>query len=166
MSFLLKANSLALLTEQDSLTELMKSLMGSAPKLDCLFEGRAKVSRDERQLLDIPARQMAHVREITMGTSKNLWLFARTVIPKETLAREAHRLSRMRKVPLGKVLFGQLKAQRIQMRLDLVFAEEVNLQHFDISSDFPLWQRRSIFQLNTGRLLISEIFLPNCPVYE
>lgn len=162
----MKANSLALLTEQDSLTELMKSLMGAAPTLDCLSEGRAKVSSDERQLLDIPARQVAHVREITMGTPHNQWLFARTVIPKRTLAREANRLSRMRKVPLGKVLFGQLKAQRTQMRLDLVFAEEVNLQQFNIAPDFPLWQRRSIFQLNTGKLLISEIFLPNCPVYE
>ncbi len=162
----MKANSLALLTEQDSLTELMKSLIGSPPTLDCLFEGRAKVSRDERLLLGIPPRQLAHVREITMGTPQCQWLFARTVIPKGTLAREANRLSRMRTMPLGKVLFGQLKAQRTQMRLDLVFAEEVNLQNFDIAPDFPLWQRRSIFQLNTGRLLISEVFLPECPVYE
>lgn len=165
MSFLLKANSLALLTEQGSLTLLMKSLMGAAPVLDCLFEGRAQVTRDERQLLSIPARQVAHVREIIMGTLQHRWLFARTVIPRATLVREVMRLSRMRNVPLGKVLFGQLNAKRVQMRLDLVFAEEVNLQHFNIATDFPLWQRRSIFQLNTGRLLISEIFLPDCPVY-
>ncbi len=161
----LKANCLALLTEQDSLTELMKSIIGKAPTLDCLFEGRATVTRDERELLSIPPRRVAHVREITMGTEQHPWLFARTVIPTETLAQQANRLSRMGKVPLGKVLFGQLNAVRTQMRLDLVFADEVGLQHLEIATDFPLWQRRSIFQLKTGRLLISEIFLPECPVY-
>jgi chorismate lyase len=162
----LKSKCLALLTEQDSLTEHISKLIGGAPALDCLFEGQAAVTKNEQQLLAIPARRFAHIREITMGTRKHPWLFARTVIPNKTLVREASRLSRMRNIPLGKVLFGQLKAKRVQMRLDLVFSDEVNLEHFDIANDFPLWQRRSIFLLNTGPLLISEIFLPHSPVYE
>jgi len=166
MSTQLKAKSLALLTEQGSLTELMKELMGASPVLKCMTEGRGRVNREEQQLLAIPPRQMAHVREITMGTAQNDWLFARTIIPTKTLKNGAKRLSQMKGVPLGKVLFGQMKAQRTQMRLDLVFVDEVGLEDLGIAIDFPLWQRRSVFQLNTGPLLITEIFLPDCPVYE
>lgn len=161
----MKAKSLALLTEQGSLTELMKQLMGAYPLLNCLSEGMARTTRDERQLLDISSRNLAHVREITMGTSETDWLFARTVIPKSTLKQQSKRLSKMRGLPLGKVLFGSLNAKRVQLRLDIVFVDEVGLEEFDIPLDFPLWQRRSIFEVKTGPILITEIFLPGCPIY-
>ena len=166
MSHHLKANSLALLTEQASLTERLKTIIGAPPVLTCRIEGRARVNREEQQILAIRPRKLAHVREITMGTQSANWLFARTVIPTGTLRHQASRLSKMRDMPLGKILFGQLRAKRTQMRLDIVFANEVGLEEFGIAADFPLWQRRSIFELKTGQLLITEIFLPDCPVYE
>lgn len=109
---------------------------------------------------------MAHVREITMGLEDKAWLFARTVIPVATLRGSTKRIAKMKAVPLGKILFGTLNAKRTQMRLDIVFADEVGLESFAIDRDFPLWQRRSVFQLRTGPMLITEIFLPDCPIYD
>jgi chorismate--pyruvate lyase len=162
----LNADSLALLTERSSLTDLMTRLMGRPPVLNCLAEGKAQAGFVDNHILGIPPRNYAHIREITMGTTSADWLFARTVIPVTTLTGNAKRLVRMNRNPLGKILFGPLNAVRTQMRLDIVFADEVNLLDFEIPTDFPLWQRRSLFELKTGPLLITEIFLPDCPVYE
>ena len=162
----LKANSLALLTEQGSLTDLMKRLMGQTPVLNCLTQGKGRTNSFESQILGIQPRIFAHIREITMGMTDENWLFARTVIPMKTLKGPAKRLARMNTTPLGRVLFGRINAKRKRMWLDLVLAAEVGLSGFDIPEDFPLWQRRSIFEIATGPLLISEIFLPDCPIYE
>jgi len=162
----LKASPLALLTEQGSLTDLMQQLMLQPPVLNCLFQGRDTVAYDEARLLGIKPRILGHIREITMGTKSKDWLFARTVIPMSTLRGPAKRLAKMNGTPLGKVLFGAMNAERTQMTLNKVFAEEVGLLDFNIPEDFLLWQRRSVFQLSTGPLMISEIFLPDCPVYE
>lgn len=162
----MKASSLALLTEQGSLTDLMQQLMQCPPVLNCLLQGKGLVARDEAQLLGMKPRILGHIREITMGSEDSDWLFARTVIPMNTLKGSAKRLARMNNTPLGRVLFGQIKARRAQMTLDIVYAEEVGLLDFNIPENFPLWQRRSVFELSSGPLLISEIFLPDCPVYE
>ena len=140
--------------------------MGKAPVLNCLSQGRAPIDRYESYVLGISSRIFAHVREITMGTEEHNWLFARTVIPTATLSGKAARLKRMGTTPLGKVLFGPLKAERVDMKLDLVLADEVGLEHWGIAENFPLWQRTSIFELENGPLLISEILLPDCPVYD
>lgn len=140
--------------------------MGQPPLLNCLVQGRGPVNRYEGYVLNTDSRVFAHIREITMGTEKKDWLFARTVIPIRTLRGKATRLKKMGSTPLGKILFGSLKAERVQMKLDIVFASEVGLEQWDILSDFPLWQRSSLFELETGPLLITEILLPDCPIYE
>jgi len=144
----------------------MTELMGYAPQLNCLSQGRASVDPLERALLNIPDRQLAHVREITMGDKDHLWLFARTVIPMTTLVGNAKRLAHINRMPLGKLLFGQFRAIRENLELDTVHAEQVGLEDFNIPSHFPLWQRRSLFTISTGPILIQEIFLPACPLYE
>ncbi len=165
-SIRLKGNCLALLTERGSLTDLMTYLMGRAPFLNCLTQGKAFATPIERQMLNIQPRAYAHIREITMGTKEHNWLFARTAIPLQTLRGAAKRLARMDKTPLGKILFGRSQAIRTSMQLELISSDTLNVAELKIPSDFLLWQRRSIFELNTGPLVISEVFLPDCPLYE
>ena len=146
--------------------------MGHPPELECLMQGKGYVTQSESRALGIKPRHLGHVREITMGTKNEHWLFARTVIPMNTLKGNAKRLARMNGTPLGRVLFGQINAKRVQMSLDIVFVEDLilsenmDLSGFNVPEDFPLWQRRSIFELESGPLLIIETFLPDCPVYD
>ncbi len=162
----LKTKYLALLTEQASLTDLMTELMGHAPQLTCLWQGRGVASPEERAVLDIPDRKLAHIREITMGNGEELWLFARTVIPMTTLVGDAKRLAKINTMPLGKLLFGRFRACREQLELDTLYPDQAGLEEFDIPRDFPLWQRRSLFNIQTGPIFIQEIFLPACPLYD
>ncbi len=101
-----------------------------------------------------------------MGTEDVPWLFARTVIPMATLRGATKRLARMDKTPLGKILFGRTHALRKNMRLDLITADQQSMIRFGIPEGFPLWRRCSTFELATGPLIISEIFLPGCPIYQ
>ncbi len=143
----------------------MTRLIGQVPRLSCLSEGKDYPSPLERQMLNIEPRAYAHIREITMGTSDKQWLFARTVIPLATLRGNAKRLARMDKTPLGKILFGRTYATRKNMQLDLMTPDQPSQVKFGIPQDFPLWRRRSIFELASGPMIISEIFLPDCPIY-
>jgi chorismate--pyruvate lyase len=162
----LNPNYLDILTEQGSLTDLFTLLMGNTPKLTCLSQGRGPIDRIESHILGLRPRIFAHIREITMGTENANWLFARTVIPMETLTGTAKRLKHINNTPLGKVLFGSLNADRSQMHVELTTAEEVGLELPNVDKDFPLWQRQSIFELDYGPLLISEVLLPDCPIYD
>ncbi len=143
----------------------MTRLMGRAPTLSCLQQGKDYPTPQERQMLDIQPRSYAHIREITMGTENSRWLFARTVIPLTTLKGAAKRLTRMDKKPLGKILFGRNQALRKNMRLDLITVDPQSMILFAVPEGFPLWRRCSTFELATGPLIISEIFLPDCPIY-
>jgi len=172
MSVHLKAEPLALLTEKGSLTELIGSLIGQPPVLKCLFQEKHQANPAENQLLGLSLGQLAHIREISMGSDTQDWMFARTVIPLNTLRGGAERLSQLGKIPIGQILFGELKAKRIDMNLtqifaqDIVMAEKNGIAQFDIPDNFLLWHRCSVFEIATGRLLINEIFLPDCPVYD
>lgn len=144
----------------------MTRLIGRAPVLRCLVQGKGYPSPQERCLLNIQPRAYAHIREITMGTEDNPWLFARTVIPMSTLKGNSKRLIRMDKTPLGKILFGRTHAKRKNMRLDLITADQQSMVRFGIPKEFPLWRRCSTFELSTGPLIINEVFLPDCPIYS
>jgi len=140
--------------------------MGHAPYLTCLRQESAPISPHERAILDIPDSQIVHVREITMGEKNNLWLFARTIIPITTLVGKAKRLANIDSTPLGKLLFGSLGAIRENLDLSTIYAKEADLYNYNIPTNFPLWQRRSKFNIQTGPIFIQEIFLPGCPLYD
>jgi len=172
MSIYLKAEPLALLTEEGSLTELIGCLMGQTPVLKCLFQEKHCATPFENRLLKLSSTELAHIREISMGSDTQDWMFARTVIPLGTLRSEAKQLSKLGSVPIGQVLFGQLKAKRVDMKLTQIFAQNIamadkkGIEQFDIPDNFALWHRCSVFEIVTGPLLINEIFLPDCPVYD
>lgn len=162
----MKGNCLDLLTERGSLTDLMTRQMGQVPVLNCLLQGKGFAQPLERKMLSIKPRVYSHIREITMGCDHRNWLFARTVIPLDTLRGNAKRLTRIDKTPLGKILFGRRHAIRRSMQLDLINPELESMLKFDIPEDLMLWRRQSIFELKSGPLMISEIFLPDCPIYS
>lgn len=156
----------ALLCDRGSLTGRFKQVMGATPRLTKLSQGRQFVSREERNVLDIPPRQMALVREIKMGKGEQNWMFARTVVPLQTLNGAARRISMLNEAPIGKILFGRHGALRTSMDVTLSDHLPESLFELDIEVSQPLWQRRSIFEFDSGPLMVSEVFLPDCPIYD
>ena len=139
--------------------------MGATPRLTKLTQGMQFVSPEERNILDIQPRQMALVREIKMGKGNQNWLFARTVVPKQTLTGTARRIAMLNETPIGKILFGRNGAKRKSMYVQLSHSFPQTILNMGIDTSQPLWQRRSIFEFASGPLMVSEIFLPDCPIY-
>ncbi|TQV73818.1 chorismate lyase [Aliikangiella marina] len=157
---------LALLCDRGSLTGRFKQVMGATPRLTKLSQGMQFVSPLERRVLGIRPRQMALVREIKMGKGEQNWLFARTVVPLRTLTGVARRISMLNDTPIGKILFGRHGAARSSMHVELTLDYPRSVAQFDLPTDQLLWQRRSIFEFDSGPLMVREVFLPDCPIYE
>lgn len=155
-----------MLADTGSLTDRFKQMMQVTPHLTLLNQGREMVSWRERQILSIKPRQMALVREIKMGYQQKNWLFARTIIPAQTLIGSARRLIHLKTKPMGKVLFGRHGAKRTQMEIFRTSQLPEKLSFLDIESEVSLWQRNSIFEFSSGPIMITEVFLPDCPFYN
>ncbi len=161
---------MALLSDRGSLTERFRQVMGVTPHLTRLGQGHQFVCWRERRLLGIDQRQMALVREIKMGNGEQNWLFARTVVPIATLRGSAKRIANLNDAPIGKILFGRNGARRKEMKVFLTnqLPKTVVQQGIVSSSQITqrmLWQRESIFEFPSGPLMVSELFLPDCPIY-
>ncbi|MET1255235.1 chorismate--pyruvate lyase family protein [Aliikangiella maris] len=155
----------ALLCDRGSLTERFKQLMGVTPRLTRLSQRMEFVDYSERKQLNIQPRELALVREIKMGKGKQQWLYARTVVPIRTLSGPARRIVMLNNTPIGKILFGRNGAVRKNMDLELTNQIPNAVFEMGISVNHKLWRRSSIFEFSSGPLMVSEIFLPDCPVY-
>lgn len=157
---------IALICDRGSLTGRFKQIMGENPNLTKLTQGMKFVSPDERLMLNIPNRQKALVREIKMGKRNKNWLFARTVVPLSTLRGKAKRISMLNDTPIGKILFGRNGAKRKSMQVFYSSYLPFCMTSIDCEYFHPLWQRRSIFEFPSGPLMVNEVFLPDCPIYD
>ncbi|WP_168204268.1 chorismate--pyruvate lyase family protein [Aliikangiella coralliicola] len=155
-----------LLSDRGSLTDRFKQVMGVTPRLTRLNQGRQLASWKERQMLDIRPREWALVREIKMGKGEQNWLFARTIVPMQTLAGPARRIAFLNHAPIGKILFGRNGAARTSLEVQLTTQIPQTVAEMGIVTHFPLWQRCSIFRFSSGPLMVTELFLPDCPIYS
>jgi chorismate lyase len=124
---------------------------------------------DERRLLGIDQHQVALVREVHLLCGEQPWVFARTVIPRETLTGRHKRLARLGTRPLGALLFSDKRLQRGQVEIARAVPGRVPFgEAFGLlgTCQGELWARRSMFSLGERPLLVSELFLPviaRCP---
>ena len=140
-------------------------MMGVAPNLVRLNQSRQFISWEERRQLAIKAREMALVREIKMGNGRQDWLFARTIVPNNTLRGVARRIAFLNDTPIGNILFGRNGAIRKSMNIRLITELPSTVIDLGILPNHPLWQRISIFEFQSGPLMVTELFLPGCPIY-
>ncbi len=155
----------ALLAHRGSLTQRFKEVMGVTPRLTRLKQKREFLPVEEREFLPVCAREYALVREIKMSKGTADWMFARTVIPNSTLSGPAKRIGNLKDQPIGKILFGRNGAQRMSLQLELTSQFPEGLLNLGVKPEHPLWKRQSIFQFDSGPILVTELFLPDCPIY-
>lgn len=129
------------------LTERIRAAAGDDFCMQVLHEGRM---------------QAEHVREITMGTADNLWLFAHTRIPERTLQAHAW-LTNLGRNTLGEALAARSDLQRAAPRYALLGTQswvvERALREARLSAR-NLWVRHSAFHLGDDPFDLYEIFLP------
>ena len=144
------------LKTKDSLTQRLQTAFADF-RVANVSQHWAHPLPDEACLLGLRPDQTALVREVWLQSGEKPLVFARSVLPRNSLRGAWRDLGRLGSRPLGAVLF----ADRRVARTPLMFYKLP--RHHPISrrvGQAGLWARRSVF-LQAGRaILVTEIFLP------
>lgn len=123
-----------------------------------------KPLQHEVPLLKLRAQQAALIRDVKLMGDGQAVVFAHSVLPRKSLRGAWHGLSRLGNRPLGAELFGNAKVRRKPLTYKKLTRQHALYQlvvsHLQPQPNY-LWARRSIFQLNCAKILVTEVFLPN-----
>jgi chorismate--pyruvate lyase len=149
------------LAETGLLTERLRACCGGQAGLRLVSLAEAPIAADDAGVLK-SAGSVALVREVELTCDGRPWVFAQTLIPKATLARQRW-LSSLGTAALGERLAavpgierGPLEFARLEAG-DRLYDRALRDRR-DPPAD--LWARRSWFAIDGDRILVQEVFLP------
>jgi len=120
-------------------------------------------NEDELDILNIAKDDAVLIREVELNCAKDVWVYARTVIPESSLVGRAASLANLNDKPLGAVLFSNPTTQR-QVTQYACLVEGSGLYASAVLSldnkPDQLWARRTLFIYESQPLLVHEVFLP------
>ncbi|WP_084404903.1 MULTISPECIES: chorismate--pyruvate lyase family protein [Aliagarivorans] len=129
-------------------------------QVEILNQDYAEISADEQQALGVDGPYW--VREVLLKGNQQPWVYARSIVPQTSLDGEAAQILELNSQPLGELLFSHPDSERQELELALLpphsLPDSLQVQQ-------RVWARRSRFLLASCPLLVSEVFLPDCPVF-
>lgn len=152
------------LTGTESLTHALRLACPNQFSVRVLQESWQKPTKSERDILGLSANTLAFVRQVYLFCGSQPWVYARTVIPKETLHGELQKLTHLGSQPLGEILFDNSLIQRSRVEFTRIQPKhriyQAALQLSPITTQ-EVWGRRSLFHIAKKTLIVNEFFLPN-----
>ena len=122
----------------------------------------AKALTDEPVLLGLKIYQHALIRDVVLMGNNQPVVLAHSVLPYASLRGAWRGLGKLGNKPLGAALFANSKVKRTPLEFKkLPRHHPISLWVAGQVANAPkvLWARRSVFQLNCARILVTEIFL-------
>lgn len=145
------------LLETGSLTRRLERDCGETLGVRVLSQAWQRPRGDEVRALALPEGRWGLVRCVRLSCGAAPWVYARTVIPPETLRGRLRRLAHLGERPLGAALFAEPDMSRGP--LEVARLEPGMTLHADAGGgDGMRWARRSIFRLAGAPLLVCEVF--------
>ncbi|WP_159440511.1 chorismate lyase [Vibrio ruber] len=142
------------LQEQGSLSQLMRNYC-QALSVEVLrhdWQATTWLAAQEQSLLGSPHRVL--VRQVLLSGDETPWVIGHTLIPQLDHSDLSNRLFQLGSSSLGDFVFQSDDVQR-----DVLQVAKVNTE------DGVLWARRSRLQMAYQPMLVTELFLPDAPVY-
>lgn len=138
------------LLDSGSLTQNLKDLAPNRFSLQLIERRFGSPNVSECNALSMANRQQAYIREVALCVDEQPKIFARSIIPRQTLTGNERQLLTLNRKPLGEFLFSHKNMRRgpIQIKRGRLNGETV-------------WARRSVFYVNEKPLLVCEYFLPS-----
>lgn len=121
------------------------------------------ITTEEQLALQTTPRSLPFIREVELICNGQPWVYARTVIPRTTESGPGRYLTRLGNKPLGVALFNDPNISRGAIEVKRVASHQLHTSQTYQASD--IWGRHSCFFLCNSPLLVSEYFLPDCPIY-
>lgn len=151
----------AWLREPGLLTDRLRACCEGHTGLAIVAQAEAPLAAEDAALLKASG-SAAFVREIELTCDGRPWVFAQTLIPQATLARQ-HWLSTLGRAALGERLAAIPGLARGPLEFaQLAPGDRLYQRALRDRPDPParLWARRSWFEIDGDRLLVQEVFLP------
>lgn len=111
----------------------------------------------------MPGRRLGWIREVQLLCGGEPRVFARTVIPVDTLTGPQRRLAHLGTKPLGAYLFAHPSMSRGIVEVAAIGPGQAMFARATAGVSEPrerIWARRSLFRVSGKPLLVTEIFLP------
>ncbi len=122
-----------------------------------------KPRRDESNALKLRSGSYVFLRETFLMCNTSPWVYARTIIPPDTLSG-SRRLAHWGSKPIGYYLFSDKSTYRGAIGVSEIKLSDIPyhpIYNLAIDENDTLWARRSIFYIKNKPLLLIEIFLPD-----
>jgi chorismate--pyruvate lyase len=122
----------------------------------------AKALVDEVTLIGFQAKQHGLIREVLLFGNGQPVVFAHSVLPHASLRGAWRGLGKLGNKPLGAALFANPKVKRTSLEYKkLSRYHPISIRAAEHLSNRPktLWARRSVFQLDCAKILVTEVFL-------
>jgi len=149
------------LMDSGSLTQRLLDASDGQFKVEVLSQSLQRPSLSERRALSLPEHRLALVREVILMGRGVPWVFARSVIPLQTLTGRLRKLRHLDSSPLGALLFSDPSMTREPLQWACIEPNGQPLTAQIEDLDKPVWGRRSVFKLSAKPLLVCEVFLPS-----
>ncbi len=154
---------LSWLVDPGSLTRRLKAYCPGDFAVRVLDQQWVRPELSEASLLRIPSSQRVLLRQVHLLCGSELCVYARSVIPLQTLRRQHRRLLFLGDKPLGEYLFSSptLERERIEwgrLAPGTPLHRVATAERANTTAD--VWGRRSLFRIDRKPLLVSEFFLP------
>ncbi|MBI5451102.1 MAG: chorismate lyase [Gammaproteobacteria bacterium] len=117
--------------------------------------------RSERLALGLAETEFALVRQVVLSCGDRPWVFARTVLPRQTVRGHGSCLARLGNRPLGELLFTHRDVVRDTPEIACVTRRQDQYRQVAaalLESAAAIWGRRARFYFAGQPLLVSEWF--------
>ncbi len=148
------------LLDSGSLTAKLRNLGNGHVSVKVLRQtwGRPRLSEARALKLKSPS-QMCLIREVVLQGPKQLpWVYARSLFPAISLTGSLRHLRQLDNRPLGGYLFSHPHLGRSPISIASIPSGTGVPKA--LQQQQTLWGRRSVFNLNGRKILVSEVFLP------
>jgi len=149
--------------DQNSLTKRLKALCPGKFSVRVLAQQWVRAEADECRLLNIAYRHRVLSRQVQLCCDETVLVYARSLIPLNTLSGKHARLRYLGEKPLGDYLFSHPGLLRSHQQIAKITANDplFNTARGGCRLECDqIWGRRSLFSIDKKRLLVSEYFLP------
>lgn len=150
------------LDEPGSLTRRIRRSCSGCFHVEVLREQWGPPFLDEAFRLGLRPGHWVWLREVLLCCGDSAWVYARSVIPRQSLRGRLCRLQQLGRQPLGSILFGRHPVSRGKIEIArLTAGDGLYRQAARSTTAAPgCWARRSVFHIAGRPLLVTEVFLP------
>ena len=151
------------LFERGSLTRRILLHCRNTFRVEVLSQQWQRPMLNEALRLGVQPEQHALIREVLLYCGDTPWVFARSILPRQTLTGPDLFLAKLGNRPLGEILFSDPNITRDTLEIAVI---KKNQHMFSSATEClntspeSIWARRSVFYLHKKPLLVNEVFLP------